>query len=280
MSISGACRLFDVSRQSLYAAGVRYRKRMEQMETVRRIVLGVRMRMPRLGTRKLYHLIEPELAEVGIKMGRDALFAYLRTQGMLVKPRRSYRKTTLSTHWLRKHANLMAGMTPERPEQAFVSDITYVRSGEGVHYLSLVTDAYSRRIMGYSLSDDLGTPGVLKALKMAVGQRVSSAPLIHHSDRGMQYCSEIYQTTLAKAGIVPSMTDGYDCYQNALAERVNGIIKNEFLVRKCPTRDALAQSIKEVVEIYNGERPHLSLGMRTPNEVHEEARGENPTGLA
>ena len=279
MSVARACRLYGVSRQSLYAAGARAKRRAAQMDAVKAIVLDVRMRMPRLGTRKLYHLVGERLAEAGVKMGRDALFAYLRAENMLVRPRRSYTKTTHSKHWLRKHPNLMAGRRTTRPEEAFVSDITYVKSGEGVHYLSLVTDAYSRRIMGHWLSDDLASPGVVKALKVAVGQRVTSGPLIHHSDRGLQYCSEMYQEALAAAGITPSMTDGYDCYQNALAERVNGILKGEFLTRTCRTRDELEKLISESIEIYNGERPHLRLGMRTPNEVHEEAREDISAGL-
>lgn len=227
--------------------------------------------MPRLGARKLYELLKPELLSRGIKLGRDALFDYLRLHGMLVRPKRSYTKTTHSNHWLRKHPNLFIDMDVNRPEQAFVSDITYVESDEGVHYLSLVTDAYSRKIMGYELSHAMKASDTLKALRRAVANRVTSKPLIHHSDRGLQYCSALYQEELQKQRIAPSMTDGYDCYQNALAERVNGILKQEFLLYRCKTFSDLKVLVDESIDTYNRLRPHLSLGMKTPEEVHKKA---------
>lgn len=227
--------------------------------------------MPRLGTRKLYVLIKPQLVSLGVKLGRDALFDYLREHQLLIKPKRSYTKTTYSRHWMKKHPNLFGGMFVERPEQAFVSDITYVESDEGVHYLSLVTDACSRKIMGYELSHDMKASDTVKALKRATACRVTSEPLIHHSDRGSQYCSALYQEELSKHHIQPSMTDGYDCYQNALAERVNGILKQEFLLYRCKTFDDLKVLVAESIDTYNRLRPHLSLGMRTPEEVHKKA---------
>ena len=172
---------------------------------------------------------------------------------------------------MKKHPNLYQEMEVNSPEQAFVSDITYVESNEGVHYLSLVTDAGSRKIMGYHLSDDMKAESVAKALKESITNRVTSKPLIHHSDRGTQYCSEYYQKILRKHDIKPSMTDGYDCYQNALAERVNGILKNEFLVHKYRAKKDLEQVLKESIYAYNHLRPHLSLGMKTPEEVHKKA---------
>jgi putative transposase len=227
--------------------------------------------MPRLGTRKLYYLLKPKLAERKIKLGRDGLFRHLRDQGLLVKPRRSYTKTTHSRHWMKKHPNLFEQMAVERPEQAFVSDIMYVESHEGVHYLSLVTDACSRKIMGYELSHEMKASDTVKALQRAAANRVTTAPLIHHSDRGTQYCSALYQEELRKHGISPSMTEGYDCYQNALAERVNGILKQEFLLYRCRTFEDLQKLVAESVEAYNSLRPHLSLGMKTPEEVHKKA---------
>lgn len=191
------------------------------------------MQMPRLGTRKLYHLLKDELKAQDIKIGRDALFDYLRCESMLIKPKKNYTKTTNSKHWLRKYPNLMKETKANEPEHYFVSDITYIKSRERTHYLSLVTDAYSRKIMGYHLSDDMSAENVVKALKMATKNRITKACLIHHSDRGLQYCSAIYQKELSKNNITPSMTDGYDCYQNAIAERINGILKNEFLIHKC-----------------------------------------------
>ena len=147
---------------------------------------------------------------------------------MLIKPKKNYTKTTHSKHWLRKYPNLIKDTKADRPEQYFVSDITYIKSRERTHYLSLVTDAFSRKIMGYHLSDDMSAENVVKALNMAIKNRNTSGPMIHHSDRGLQYCSAIYQNKLVQQGIKSSMTDGYDCYQNALAERVNGIILFRF----------------------------------------------------
>jgi len=190
-----------------------------------------RLSMPRLGTRKLYYLLKEDFAHNNIKMGRDGLFACLKREHMLIRPQRSYTKTTQSRHWLRKHQNLARNITVDRPEQLWVSDITYIRTKAQNCYLSLVTDAYSRRIMGYHVSEDLKAESVMEALKMAVADRVYRHPLIHHSDRGIQYCAEPYQQLLQTNGIACSMTDGYDCYQNAMAERMNGILKYEFLLQ-------------------------------------------------
>lgn len=230
--------------------------------------------MPRIGTRKLYHLLKPRFDELGVKVGRDGLFDYLREQHLLIKPRRSYTKTTDSRHWMKKYPNLYKDLELNRPEQAFVSDITYVESQEGVHYLSLVTDAYSRKIMGHEVSREMKATDTIRALRGAISNRLGDQALIHHSDRGVQYCSGPYQSVLKANGITPSMTDGYDCYQNALAERVNGILKQEFLVSKCRTFGELKQVIAESIATYNEMRPHLSLGMRTPEEVHKKARCE------
>lgn len=232
------------------------------------------MKMPRLGTRKLYHLLSGQFNTLGVKMGRDALFSYLREEKMLIKPLKSYTKTTDSKHWLKKYPNLLKELVPSRIEEVFVSDITYVKTQERTHYLSLVTDVFSRKIMGYQLSDDMSAENVAKALQMAIKNRKTDWPLIHHSDRGLQYCSGLYQSQLKQAGIQPSMTDGYDCYQNALAERINGILKQEFLIETCNNRKELHQLIHESIYIFNHERPHLSLNMKTPNQVHEKAEKE------
>jgi transposase InsO family protein len=241
-----------------------------RLKSVRELVLYWRRRMPRLGTRKLYVLIKPELDKQGIKLGRDGLFSYLRAEDLLVKPRKNYTRTTNSNHWMRKHPNLLKGAKPNFIEQVFVSDITYVKSETGTHYLSLTTDAVSRKIMGWELSDSMATSDVVKALKMSVKNRVRHNDMIHHSDRGLQYCSDEYQQVLKKNSMKPSMTDGYDCYQNALAERVNGILKQEFLLYRCKGIHDLKKLVAESVYIYNEMRPHLSLGMKTPNQVHNE----------
>jgi len=207
------------------------------------------------------------------------LFDYLRSEHLLIKPKKNYTKTTDSKHWLRKYPNLMLGVKAQRPEQYFVSDITYIKSREKTHYLSLVTDAYSRKIMGFKLSDDMSTENVVQALHMAVLKRKTQQSLIHHSDRGLQYCSSLYQNALKENGILPSMTDGYDCYQNAMAERINGILKQEFLINKCNNGKELKQLVKESINTYNNKRPHLSLNMKTPNFIHQKTCEDIFTGF-
>jgi transposase InsO family protein len=273
------CRVLGVSRQSVYQAQRRQAVRYELGAQVKDLVMKVRRELPRLGTRKLYYLLRDEFAARGLKVGRDTLFSYLRAQHLLVWPKKNYTKTTNSKHWLKKHPNLLAERNLSRPEEVFVSDITYIKSRERTHYLSLVTDAFSRKIMGYHLSDDLSAENVVKALKMAAKNRMSDQPLIHHSDRGLQYASAIYQNELRRHNITPSMTDGYDCYQNALAERINGILKQEFLSEKCNTGSELELLIRQSIDTYNRKRPHLSLQMKTPDEIHQKACAATHTGF-
>ncbi|MFC3117090.1 IS3 family transposase [Cellvibrio fontiphilus] len=271
ISLSKACDLLGISRQAVYQREQRAVERKAALAPVKEMVMNLRRFMPRLGTRKLYHLIKPALMEGGIKLGRDGLFAYLRDEGLQVKPQRRYTRTTFSKHWMRKHPNLLKDTVADHPEKVFVSDITYLESDEGVHYLSLVTDACTRKIMGYEVSREMKASDVVNALKMAIDARQTRHPLIHHSDRGVQYCAGEYQRILMSNGIKPSMTDGYDCYQNALAERVNGILKQEFLYYRCKSFEELKSLVKQSVSIYNHFRPHLSLGMKTPEEMHEKA---------
>jgi transposase InsO family protein len=277
--MSRTCRLFGISRQAIYHQEARCLERDKELLTVRQLVEKQRRVMPRLGARKLYFLLEQSFVENGIKIGRDAFFAYLKREQMLVKPMKNYTKTTFSKHWLRKYPNLFKDIDVNRTEQVFVSDITYIKSNERTHYLSLVTDVFSRKIVGYHLSDDMSAENVVKALKMAVKNRKTNLQLIHHSDRGLQYCSQIYQNELNKNNIITSMTDGYDCYQNALAERINGILKQEFLIYKCKSGNELNELIKESVECYNTKRPHLSLNMKTPNFVYEKTSEDSLTGF-
>lgn len=268
MSLSRCCRLFGISRQAIYQSEKRLIAKQDQLSRIKPMVCDIRREMPRLGTRKLYYLLKEEFKAMGIKIGRDALFDYLRSESMLIKPKKNYTKTTNSKHWLKKHPNLIKESKLTRPEECFVSDITYIKTRERTHYLSLVTDAYSRKIMGYQLSDDMSAKNVTKALQMAIKHRKTKQSLIHHSDRGLQYCSSVYQKELQKHQITASMTDGYDCYQNALAERINGILKNEFLIYKCKDGKQLSQLLKESINTYNNKRPHLSLHMKTPNFIH------------
>lgn len=280
MSLSRCCRLFGISRQSIYQAEERSRTRRDRLKDVRPMVQDVRKDLPRLGTRKLYYLLKDEFDAKGLNLGRDGLFDYLRSEHLLIRPKKNYTKTTDSKHWLKKHPNLLAGMKVTRPEEVFVSDITYLKSRERTHYLALVTDAYSRKIMGYHLSDDLSAENIVQALKMAISNRVSDKPLIHHSDRGLQYASAIYQNELRRNNIRPSMTDGYDCYQNALAERINGILKQEFLFEACSTGEELQALVKESIDTYNRLRPHSSLAMKTPDQMHKEARETSFAGFS
>lgn len=277
--MSRTCRLFGISRQAIYQQEARCLEREKELLTVRQLVEKQRRVMPRLGIRKLYFLLEQSFVENGIKIGRDAFFAYLKREQMLVKPMKNYTKTTFSKHWLRKYPNLFKDIDINRTEQVFVSDITYIKSNERTHYLSLVTDVFSRKIVGYHLSDDMSAENVVKALRMAVKNRKTNLQLIHHSDRGLQYCSQIYQNELNKNNIIASMTDGYDCYQNALAERINGILKQEFLIYKCKSGNELNELIRESVECYNTKRPHLSLNMKTPNFVYEKTSEDSLTGF-
>ncbi len=261
-----------ISRQAHYQWQRRRALDDAKHERVVALVQEKRLRQPRLGTRKLHHLISPTLAAEGLSLGRDALFDLLRWNRLLVPTRRAYHKTTDSHHRFRRHPNLLKvgpeQVRAEASEQVWVADITYLPTRERCAYLSLVTDAYSRKIVGYHVHDSLHTAEVSQALAMALKGRRGSKPLIHHSDRGIQYCSHEYQAIHRKHGLICSMTDGYDCYQNALAERVNGILKNELLLQRTDNLHQARRMVSQSVAIYNTERPHLSLQLKTPDEVH------------
>lgn len=262
--------MFGISRQGYYQKQQRVDKRLRELSLVKEDVIKERIYLPRLGTRKLYYQLSKQIRNKGIKIGRDALFDFLRSEHMLIKPKHAYHKTTNSKHWLHKYPNLLKGIKASRSNQVWVSDITYIDTKAETAYLSLITDAYSRKIVGYHLHGSLHTDGVAAAMQMAVKQEQINAPLIHHSDRGLQYCSSQYQQLLARHNITPSMTDGYDCYQNALAERINGIIKHEFLISKPADIHQARLMIKQAVAFYNNRRPHLSLNYQTPQSVHQQ----------
>lgn len=261
-----------ISRQAHYQALQRDAKNAQRAETVVALVQERRMRQPRLGTRKLHHLLREPLQQAGAALGRDAMFDVLRNARMLVPTRRAYHKTTHSHHRFRRHPNLIKEgpdqISVTRSEQLWVADITYLPTADKFVYLSLVTDAHSRKIVGWHVHASLQTEEVALAMKMALRSRRTRLQLVHHSDRGIQYCSTYYQALHQRHGVTCSMTDGYDCYQNALAERVNGILKGELLLQR-PTDLAQARRmVAESVQIYNHERPHLSLKMQTPDAVH------------
>ncbi|WP_156117527.1 IS3 family transposase [Collimonas arenae] len=272
LSVSKACEYVGISRQAYYKRHQSQQQKDEREGKIITLVKQVRLRQPRLGTRKLQHILSPPLGEIGVKLGRDGLFNVLRRARLLVVPRRAYHKTTNSHHRFRRHPNLLkdgpSKIVPTQAEQVWVADITYLPTAQRFAYLSLITDAYSRKIVGYHVHDSLQTEQVSQALKMALRERQSRQQLAHHSDRGMQYCSTYYQKIHARHGITCSMTDGYDCYQNALAERVNGILKGEFLLQRPANLQQAALMVKQSVRIYNAERPHLSLQYKTPDEIH------------
>jgi putative transposase len=225
--------------------------------------------MPRLGGRKLLGLIQPGLPEE-LYLGRDLFFEFLRERNLLVRKKRYRTRTTFSNHWLRKYPNLIKEFKPERANQLWVSDITYIITAEGFGYLSLITDAYSRKIVGWALGDNLESKHTVKALEMALKQLPKGTrSLYHHSDRGVQYCCEEYVKILKKHRIQISMTENGDPRENAIAERVNGILKDEWLYQmKLKTRSEARSQLEQIIRIYNEVRPHGSLNMKTPQVAH------------
>jgi len=261
--------LLGVSRQVYYRSYRSKKEKQDKAEQVIAMVTSIRRDMPRIGFRKLYYLLNEPLKELNI--GRDKLLSILKANHLLIKPRRNYRITTDSHHRFRKHKNLIADMPLRYPEQVWVSDITYIGGRSRNCYLALVTDAYSKKIMGYDVSNSLATEGSLRALNMAIKQRKYKNVLIHHSDRGLQYCSNDYQHVLNKERIIPSMTESYDPYANAIAERVNGILKQEFLLEDYQVNiQTMKLIVKDAVRIYNTRRPHWSCHMKTPEEMHQQ----------
>jgi transposase InsO family protein len=234
------------------------------------MVQSERKQLPMLGGKKLFHQLKPQLSDQGIKMGRDKLFALLKRHDLLIKYKRRYITTTNSKHWLRKYPNLIKGKIISRPEQLWVSDITYIKTAEGHCYLNLVTDAYSRRIMGHAIAENMGTEEMKKAYEIAISNRhFPDQILIHHSDRGLQYCSGDYVKLSKDNHIQISMTENGDPYENALAERMNRTLKEEFgLGRLLPSKQKAYRLAEEAIQLYNNKRPHLALNMQTPNQVH------------
>ncbi len=271
VSISKACQFLGTSRQAYYQSLQRHTKKKRLADRVLAFVRQVRMRQPRIGTRKLLYLIHRD--QVEIKIGRDQLFDILREEKLLVPHKRSYQKTTYTKHHMTRHPNYVKDgpnqIIPTNTEQVWVADITYLPITNAFVFLSLVTDAYSRKIVGHHVHKTLHATSVIESFKMALKSRKKRGVLVHHSDRGLQYCSALYQTMHKKNKVLCSMTDGYDCYQNALAERINGILKTEFLIYKPKNLDEAAIMVKEAIYIYNNERPHTRLQYKTPNEVHQ-----------
>ena len=271
-TLVSTCGLFGVNRQVYYRRKRAIQKRQDTASKVVEMVMEVRQQMPRIGTRKLYYLLQDQLMDLGV--GRDRLFAILKANHMLIRPKRSFRRTTDSYHRFRKHKNLIESTIPARPEQIWASDITYLGNRGNHRYLALITDTYSKKIVGYDLSESLGTAGAIRALKMGLRQRsYKEKKLIHHSDRGFQYCCDDYQKVLARKKVKCSMTESYDPYANAVAERVNGILKQEFLLEDYNVKlPVMKELVRNSIEIYNKKRPHYSCDMKTPEQMHKQAQ--------
>jgi putative transposase len=264
------CSLFGKTRQAFYKNKKENFKQQINNDLILTLVRKYRENQKRIGARKLLTMISESLAEEQV-IGRDAFFTLLRINGMLVRKRKTRVITTQSFHWLHKYPNLIREFVPSKPNQLWVSDITYIKTRSGFVYLFLITDAYSRKIVGWHLAQTMEADNALNALEMALKQLPASCKdLIHHSDRGIQYCSSKYVKCLSVNNIKISMTENGDPYENAIAERVNGILKTEWLYDMSLNDYAEAlKAIKYIIEIYNCERPHLSLEMMTPEKAHQ-----------
>jgi transposase InsO family protein len=225
----------------------------------------------RSGGLKLYSELKNDFEEHNIKIGRDKFFRFLRENKLLVPKLKNYHITTNSNHRFHKYKNLVSNFVPTAPEQLWVTDITYIKTEAGHNYLALVTDAYSKKIMGYCLDNHMKAALCINALNMAVKNRIyDNTDLIHHSDRGFQYCSTSYVKFAQNNKMTMSMTEQYDPYENAVAERINGTLKYEYGLKQIIKDTKTAQKIiKQAVSIYNNLRPHLSLGMQKPSAVHK-----------
>lgn len=241
-----------------------------EREKVIELVIEYRKKLPKTGTRKLHQYLRPKLLEHNIKMGRDAINDLLRYRGMLIKKTKRFFITTDSKHFFYKSPNLLTDLTITHSEQVFVNDITYIQTDEGHAYLALVTDAYSRKIMGWRLENNMKVEMVKNALEMAHKNCIfNPLNIIHHSDRGIQYCCPDYSQFAENKGFILSTTQQYDPYENAIAERINGILKYEFGLKNTIKSIAIAQKlVAEAVELYNNDRMHWSLDLKTPQEVH------------
>lgn len=260
-----------MARQNYYKQRlVRARLTVDE-ELVLELIRKERFHMPRVGCRKLMHLIQPELEEAGVALGRDRCFALLRRHNMLIERPNRGLHTTNSRHGFAVYPNSAKDMQVTGPHQLLVSDITYLRTEEGFMYLSLVMDAFSRKIVGYDCSDSLEMEGVMRAGAQAIKQLPTEAYAVHHSDRGSQYCCELYIRQLQAAGLGISMTEENHCYENGKAERLNGVLKQELgLGGSFACKALVAPAVMQAVMIYNHRRPHGKLNMRVPEEVHRD----------
>jgi transposase InsO family protein len=268
VGISEICSCFNQKRDAYYKYQKRQKKRIAVTSKVVNLVKEERKDQPRVGTRKLYEALQGSFDAAQIKIGRDSLFDILRDHNMLVKRKKVSCKTTNSYHRFYKYNNLVKDINVVRSNQVWVSDITYIRTVKGFCYLALITHMYSRKIVGYDISDSLELTGCLRALQKALRKARPAVGLVHHSDRGIQYCSNQYVNELKRHKINISMTQKNHCYENAIAERVNGILKDEFYLDQCFfSTEHACKATKNAIKVYNSKRLHLSLGYKTPNMV-------------
>ena len=269
MDVDTLCELFGKSRQAYYQRKKYNYKKVAKSEIMMQLIEKERKIMPRIGGRKLLSKIHPMLPEE-LQMGRDSFFNFLRVHSLLVRKRKYRVKTTYANHWLRKYPDLKKDFTAQKANELWVSDITYVATEEGFVYLSLITDAYSKKIVGWFIADNLEAKHTIRALEMALKQLPSTIDNIyHHSDRGVQYCSDVYVKLLKKYNFLISMTASGDPRDNAIAERVNGILKDEWLNDlNFITKQEARRYINKIIRIYNIERPHGSIDMLTPEKAH------------
>ena len=266
-----------MTRQNYYARRRQRQRRQVDGELVAGLVKRERQLQPRLGTRKLHHLLKSELKEAGVRIGRDRLFEELRKRDLLLAALPAqYPHTTQSYHNLPVFRNLVKDMVVEQPNQVWVSDLSYLRTQEGYLYLALITDKHSRKIVGAHAGDNLEAVGCVQALEHALKQLPVGARPIHHSDQGSQYCSHAYVKRLQAGGLGISMTESNHCAENALAERMNGILKQEYgLGLEFTTKADARRAVTQGIWLYNTKRPHTALGYRVPQEVHQGAGNLN-----
>jgi transposase InsO family protein len=272
IGLAKLCGWFGITRQAYYQNNWDGISTTLEEDLVIQKVKQIRQNHRRMGTRKLYEMLQPFMLEHQIKMGRDALFTMLCANQMLVRRRKRRIQTTNSFHWLRKYPNLIRNFVPTAPNQLWVSDITYWKINTGEHlYISFITDVYSHNIVGYQVAETMEAIESIHALQMALSAlgAESHLNLTHHSDRGIQYCSHAYVKLLQDYNIKISMTENGDPLENAVAERINGIIKDEYLeTYEINSLKDAKELLKAVVELYNNERPHMSISNLTPNHIH------------
>jgi transposase InsO family protein len=273
LTVGQVCEQFGYSRDAYYKAMVRQQARDVDEDKVLGLVHRERHLQPNLSGRKVYRLIQEDLTRQGIKMGRDKLYELLGRYGLLIERKPPGARTTDSSHGWRRYKNLLSEREIDAPHQVWVCDITYLRTLQGFVYLCLIMDAYSRKIVGWCMHDSLEMEGCLKALKMAFRNLPNGADLcklVHHSDQGVQYCCKAYTRELNKRGIQISMAARGNCYENAKAERLNGILKQEYgLGKTIRTKQQAARLCRQAIELYNNRRPHLALQLATPQQVHQ-----------